>query len=72
MAIHEFSTAEIFPSYCLTKNAGTLAVQMIAKGVLPDDMQVLSFHPGAVYTAAVQRGGVPEEAFDWDNGTIKA
>jgi NAD(P)-dependent dehydrogenase (short-subunit alcohol dehydrogenase family) len=34
----------------LTKSAGTQAIQIIAREVKPEDMQVISFHPGLVYT----------------------
>lgn len=71
MAIHEPSAVTTYPGYGATKNAGTMTVQMIARGILPDDMQVLSFHPGIIYTESVAKAGVPAEAFAWDDGTIK-
>ncbi|KAL7948113.1 hypothetical protein V8C42DRAFT_316724 [Trichoderma barbatum] len=67
MAIHDFETVKAFPAYCASKNAGTLLVQMYAQGVSPDDMQILSYHPGAIWTASVQKSGVPEEMMPWDN-----
>lgn len=70
MAIHEVTSAKSYPGYSTTKNAGTLTVQMIAQGVLPDDMQVLSFHPGVIYTASVANAGVPKDAYAWDDSTI--
>ncbi|GFP52853.1 short chain dehydrogenase citE [Trichoderma asperellum] len=67
MAIHEASAVTTYPGYGATKNAGTMTVQMIARGILPDDMQVLSFHPGIIYTESVAKAGVPAEAFEWDD-----
>jgi hypothetical protein len=45
-------------------------VQLVAQGVSSDDMQVLSFHPGAIYTDAVKNSGVPKELVEWDDGMI--
>jgi NAD(P)-dependent dehydrogenase (short-subunit alcohol dehydrogenase family) len=68
MAIHDFELAKGFPAYCASRNAGTLLVQMYAQGVSPDDMQILSYHPGAIYTASVVKTGIPKEAYSWDDG----
>lgn len=68
MAIHEFEFVKAFPAYCASKNAGTLLVQMYAQTISPDDMQILSFHPGGIYTDGVKKSGVPEEAMAWDDG----
>lgn len=69
LAIHGFETVKMFPAYCASKNSGTLVAQLVAQGVSPDDMQVLSFHPGAIYTDAVQSSGIPKEYAEWDDGT---
>ncbi|PTB70202.1 NAD(P)-binding protein [Trichoderma citrinoviride] len=70
MAIHAFEQVRMFPAYCASKNAGTLLVQLFAQDVSPDDMQVLSFHPGAIWTDGVKKSGVPKEAFAWDDETL--
>lgn len=70
MAIHVGEVVKTYGGYGATKNAGTMMVQMIAREVSPDDMQVLSFHPGVVYTESVANAGVPEEVFTWDHGMI--
>ena len=72
MAIHAFEQVKAFPAYCASKNAGTLLVQLFAQGVSPDDMQILSFHPGAIWTDSVQKSGVPKEAYAWDDGMYRA
>jgi len=58
------------PSYGMTKNASTLLVQQIAKDTKPDDMQVVSFHPGGVLTDLARGIGIDETSgipFDDEN-----
>ncbi|KAK3322701.1 hypothetical protein B0H66DRAFT_212880 [Apodospora peruviana] len=67
-AIHNFETdANAIPAYGLTKNAGTLLMQQIAKDTSPDDMQITSFHPGGIMTEQVRSLRIPEDLYDWDN-----
>ncbi|KAK2024961.1 short chain dehydrogenase [Colletotrichum zoysiae] len=65
--IHNFHKSGLYPAYSASKNAGTLLMQLIAKDTSPEDMQVLSFHPGLVWTEAFINGGVPEDMFDFDD-----
>lgn len=70
-AIHNFEIdAPVMPAYGLTKNAGTLLMQQIAKDVSPDDMQIVSFHPGGVLTDLARENGVTEELYDWDDENL--
>ena len=55
------------PSYGLTKNCGTLLLQQIAKDVAPDDMQVVSYHPGGIYTEMARKAGY-DDSLSYDNG----
>ena len=59
------------PSYAMTKNSSTLLVQQIAKDTNPKDMQIISFHPGAVSTEEVARRMGSEETLSvpFDDGT---
>jgi NAD(P)-dependent dehydrogenase (short-subunit alcohol dehydrogenase family) len=50
------------PSYGLTKNASTLLVQQIAKDTAPEDLQIVSFHPGGVLTEAARKQGYDEDS----------
>lgn len=68
MAIHDFEVASGMPNYSASKNAGTIVVQQIARGVAPSDMQVISFHPGSIFTTAAQKSGYTETSRPWDNG----
>jgi hypothetical protein len=45
-----------------------MVLQQIAGGVLVDDMQVVSFHPGAIFTWAVRDAGYTETTMKWDDG----
>ncbi|KAL8396817.1 hypothetical protein RB594_003777 [Gaeumannomyces avenae] len=38
------------PSYGLTKYAGAMALQVAAEDLDPDELRVVSFHPGALYS----------------------
>ncbi|KAH7121904.1 putative short-chain dehydrogenase [Dactylonectria estremocensis] len=69
-AIHDFNIAGKLPNYTLTKNAGTLLVQMIAKDVSSLDLQVVSFHPGGIFTEGAQSGGWKKDDFPWDDENL--
>ncbi len=59
------------PTYGLTKNAGTLVLQQIAKDVKPEDMQVVSFHPGGILTESVRKLGYTENmGIEFDDGEL--
>ncbi|KAM0519054.1 hypothetical protein ACHAPE_004047 [Trichoderma viride] len=70
MAIHVGGIVKTYGGYGATKNAGTMMVQMIARGVEPEDMQVLSFHPGVVWTESVAKAGVTKDTFEWDDANL--
>ncbi|KAK0631213.1 hypothetical protein B0T14DRAFT_419739 [Immersiella caudata] len=55
------------PEYGLTKGAGTLAMQYIAQEVDPAKFQVVSFHPGLVYTEPWEVLGAPRDLFNFDD-----
>ncbi|KAM6504656.1 hypothetical protein FSOLCH5_015391 [Fusarium solani] len=66
-AIHDFNIAGKFPNYTLSKNAGTLLVQMVAKDVSPSELQVVSFHPGGILTDGTRGAGWTEDDYAWDD-----
>lgn len=67
-AVHKFWTdAPTYPTYGLTKNAGTLLLQQIAKDIDADTLQIVNFHPGAIYTEAAKNAGFKETDWDWDS-----
>ncbi|EHA51239.1 hypothetical protein MGG_09785 [Pyricularia oryzae 70-15] len=58
------------PTYGLTKNAGTALFQQIAKDTDPNNMQVVSFHPGGVLTESARTEGYAESGFDFDDENL--
>ena len=68
-AIHDFEISGSRPNYSVSKNAAAILLQQIAKDVSSSKMQIVSFHPGAIYTDAAKRAGWPAD-YDWDNGMI--
>jgi NAD(P)-dependent dehydrogenase (short-subunit alcohol dehydrogenase family) len=70
MAIHDFIISKDKPNYSASKNSGTLMIQQIAKDTSPSEMQVISYHPGAIYTAGAENDGWKKEDFPgfWDEG----
>ncbi|KAI3332200.1 NAD(P)-binding protein [Xylariaceae sp. AK1471] len=66
--IHEFETfGQNYPAYGLTKHAGQLTLQLIAQDTPPEKMQVVSFHPGAIFTDAAKGSGWTEDSIPWDH-----
>ena len=51
----------------MTKNAGTMVMQELAARVSPDKTQIISFHPGVVYTDMVQGAGYGADTIPYDD-----
>lgn len=66
-AIHDWAAGAAYPAYGMTKNAGALALQVVAHEVPVEKMQVLSFHPGAIFTEAAKKAGFTEDTLAWDD-----
>ncbi|GLI71982.1 hypothetical protein PoHVEF18_000149 [Penicillium ochrochloron] len=66
-AIHNFEITARIPNYSASKSAGTILVQQIAKHVSPDDLQIVSFHPGAIFTRAAEKAGYTRTTLNWDD-----
>ncbi|KAI1133685.1 NAD(P)-binding protein [Nemania abortiva] len=67
-SIHEFVLfGQDYLSYGLTKHAGQLMLQLIAQDTPPEKMQIVSYHPGAIYTEAAKASGWAEDALPWDH-----
>ncbi|KAI0125759.1 hypothetical protein BJ170DRAFT_632400 [Xylariales sp. AK1849] len=69
-AIHDWGLNAPYPGYGLTKNAGTLVMQLIARDMPPEKMQIVSFNPGPVYTQNVKTAGWSEDAFPWNDPNL--
>jgi hypothetical protein len=55
------------PAHSLTKSCGTLAIQMLADQYPAEEMQVLNFHPGAIYGPGWAEEGITEDMFPFDD-----
>ncbi|KAK3302650.1 uncharacterized protein B0T15DRAFT_543531 [Chaetomium strumarium] len=68
VSIHDFIYGSSFVrTYSLTKNSGALLMQLIAKDTDARDMQIISFHPGAVLSESARNVGYTEASLDWDH-----
>jgi NAD(P)-dependent dehydrogenase (short-subunit alcohol dehydrogenase family) len=60
-------------TYGLTKNAGTALLQRIAQDVSSGEMQIVSFHPGGLYTNMSKSAGITQEmGIPFDDGELLA
>ena len=55
--------------YGTSKLAATSLFQNMAGELPPEKVQIISFHPGAVFTEPVRKAGFDENTLPWDNGT---
>ncbi|KAH6960124.1 hypothetical protein DER45DRAFT_627163 [Fusarium avenaceum] len=69
-AIHDFGSPKDLSSYSLTKAAGTLLLQKLADESNPQQTQIISFHPGAIFTAQTRDKGMTEDSMHWDDVTL--
>ncbi|CAH0022209.1 unnamed protein product [Clonostachys rhizophaga] len=67
MAIHDTRLTGNQPSYGASKSAGTMLLQRIAKDVSPEDLQIISYHPGGVYTELAEAAGISRDEHQWDD-----
>ncbi|KAE8376384.1 hypothetical protein BDV26DRAFT_282671 [Aspergillus bertholletiae] len=70
LAIHESELTGQYPSYGATKSAGTMLVQQIAKDVPPEELQMISYHPGGVFTELAEQAGFEKDDPRWDDENL--
>lgn len=58
------------PAYSLSKMTTTLLLQLIAQNVSADKLQVISFHPGMVFTDIWRDTGLDPEKMGLDINTF--
>jgi hypothetical protein len=46
-----------------------MLVQQIAKDIPPEELQIVSYHPGGVFTELAERAGFKKDDPRWDDGT---
>ena len=56
------------PGYYLSKTAGSVLFQALAENIPSEEIQIVNFHPGAIYSEAWEAMGLPPDLFD--NGEI--
>ncbi|CAJ2513879.1 Uu.00g019980.m01.CDS01 [Anthostomella pinea] len=68
--IHYAARNKTYSGYGLTKSAAAMALQVAADDTPVDRMQVVSFHPGAIFTQGAKKAGYGEQDFPWDNADL--
>ncbi|KAL7910145.1 hypothetical protein GGI35DRAFT_356926 [Trichoderma velutinum] len=69
-AIHDWPAGVATKAYGLTKNSGVLLLQQLARDTPVSEMQIVSFHPGAILTPAAKSTGATERTLNWDNVSL--
>lgn len=55
-------------AYGLSKSAGRLFMQLLANQIQSEKLQILTFHPGAVWNKAWIETGITKDRFVFDEG----
>ncbi|KAI0966500.1 hypothetical protein F4678DRAFT_288118 [Xylaria arbuscula] len=69
-SIHNFEVNQATPSYGLSKNAAALTLQLLAMEVPVSDMQIVSFHPGFIFTNSAKQLGYTDPNLPWDHDDL--
>ncbi|KAL7930457.1 hypothetical protein V8C35DRAFT_324323 [Trichoderma chlorosporum] len=69
-AIHDWHAGEAVKAYGLTKNSGVLLLQQLARDTPVSKMQIVSFHPGAIFSPGAKRSGLTEKSLNWDDVSL--
>ncbi|KAF1967929.1 short chain dehydrogenase, partial [Bimuria novae-zelandiae CBS 107.79] len=69
-AIHDHRITAEKPAYGLTKNAASLAMQLIAQDTPAEKMHVVNFNPGGVFTQATRKEGWKEDAYAFNSAEL--
>ncbi|KAI0205875.1 short-chain dehydrogenase [Astrocystis sublimbata] len=67
VSVHDFSVGKEFPGYGLTKHSVQLGLQLIAQDTPSEELQIISYHPGAIFTENAQGKGYTEDMIPWDH-----
>jgi NAD(P)-dependent dehydrogenase (short-subunit alcohol dehydrogenase family) len=70
IAIHNPDLASNNLNYSASKNAAVLLLQLMARNVPDDEIQIVSFHPGAILTETARAYGYDEDTLPWDDGKL--
>ncbi|KAI0159687.1 NAD(P)-binding protein [Xylariaceae sp. FL1272] len=67
VSVHDHNVGKEQLGYALTKNSFQLALQLITMNTPPEKMQVISYHPGAIFTESARDKGWTENTIPWDH-----
>ncbi|KAH8821895.1 hypothetical protein F5884DRAFT_769348 [Xylogone sp. PMI_703] len=67
MIIHDTAFSKNQSTYCLSKNACALLLQIVAQETDLSEVQIVSFHPGAIFTPGAKSVGWTEDTIPWDD-----
>ncbi|KAI0970681.1 short-chain dehydrogenase [Xylaria arbuscula] len=67
VSVHDFNIGREYPGYALTKHSVQLGLQLIAQDTPADEIQIISFNPGAIFTEQAQKKGYTETSLPWDH-----
>ncbi|KAL3444391.1 hypothetical protein BJX65DRAFT_319996 [Aspergillus insuetus] len=70
MAIYNPDAASTNLNYGASKNAAALLLQLLTRNVSADEIQILSYHPGAVLTQTAREHGYDENTLPWTDVNI--
>ncbi|KAI0448777.1 short-chain dehydrogenase [Xylaria acuta] len=67
VSVHDFNVGSEYPGYALTKHSVQLGLQLIAQDSPPEEIQIISYHPGAIFTENARDKGWTEDSIPWDH-----
>ncbi|KAJ2992201.1 hypothetical protein NUW58_g2245 [Xylaria curta] len=67
VSVHDFNIGHEYPGYALTKHSFQLGLQLIAQDTPPEEIQIISYHPGAIFTENAKDKGYAEDTIPWDH-----
>ncbi|KAI0542552.1 short chain dehydrogenase [Xylaria digitata] len=67
VSVHDFNVGREYPGYALTKHSFQLGLQLIAQDTPPEEIQIISYNPGAIFTENAQEKGYTENSVPWDH-----
>ncbi|CEL11022.1 hypothetical protein ASPCAL14129 [Aspergillus calidoustus] len=70
MAIYNPDAASTNLNYGASKNAAALLLQLLTRNVSVDEIQILSYHPGAVLTQTAREHGYDENTLPWTDVNV--
>ncbi|KAM0327573.1 hypothetical protein ACHAQA_005865 [Verticillium albo-atrum] len=70
--VHSRALEKALPSYVLTKKAGHLLIQTIARAADPKKLQVITYHPGAILSEAAVNAGMTKDTIPFDDIKLPA